>query len=180
MSDHETLFAARCRKEDGYQDIWEHLPKIREIAAKVRHVTEFGVRTGNSRIALLCGLIDGGGGRLIGYDIKPCGLGPDWPQHPTVEQIFIEANTGELREIEPTDLLFVDSDHRYEHVSRELRMAKHVRRFIVMHDTNKERDRQFGDGVVPARDDFLKENPEWQMVYHADNCNGLSILERMQ
>jgi len=105
------------------QDISEHLPTLRKYASKVNHVTELGVRTGNSTVALLLGKPK----IMVSYDIN------DISKHPTkakwdnnritysslknviidTDFTFIIGNSLEI-EIEQTDLLFIDTAHNYK------------------------------------------------------------------
>lgn len=158
-------------------DICEHMPTLRMYASHCSHVTEFGSRNGCSTSALLCGLLDRGDGVLRSYDIAQTGL--SWPlAHEGVKWEFIQANTFDLPAIEETDLLFVDSCHDYAHIKKELTHESKVRSWIIMHDTAKAWVPHGGEGPRRARDEFLSENPQWEMHYEAENCNGLSILVR--
>jgi hypothetical protein len=176
----ENLYADRLAPQaPEYCDIFLHLPVLRHYAAKCAHVTEFGVRTGNSRIALLCGLMDAGGGELVGYDINTDVFPRDWPELEGVRQTLHKADTAKLESIEPTDLLFIDSCHQTEHIRAELTYAKSVRRWIIMHDTSADWSRLGGPGPITARDEFLSENhEEWALTYCTQKCEGLSVLSR--
>jgi hypothetical protein len=94
---------------------------------------------------------------------------------------FHEADSREV-EIEPTDLMFVDTLHVYEQLQEELAQhAGRVRRFIALHDTTT-----FGEhgelagsrGLWPAVVEFLAAQPEWRIAARYHNNNGLTILER--
>ena len=84
-----------------HSDISEHLGMLRLLSRTCSHITEFGVRSGNSTVAFLAGLPSGG--RLISYDCQPPPFtGPSaWTFH--------QARTDELTDIEETDLLFLDT-----------------------------------------------------------------------
>lgn len=167
------LFAERCKRPERYPDIWEHLPVLAEYAGGCGHITEFGVRTGNSTIAFLHGM-SRNGGKLISYDIAD----PEFSAPPTgnVSWVFNKRNTADYSLlIEETEILFVDSCHDYAHAAKELRHSEKVRKFIIMHDTSP----NWGNGLGPLRAmvDFVSKNP-WRVRQHFDHCNGLTILER--
>jgi hypothetical protein len=62
-------------------------------------------------------------------------------------------------EIEPTDMLFIDTFHVYEQLRRELALhAGKARRFIVLHDTTtfgEKGEREGSRGLWPAVAEFL-------------------------
>jgi cephalosporin hydroxylase len=85
-------------------------------------------------------------------------------------------------EIEPTDLLFVDSLHIYEQVQKELELhADKAKKYIVFHDTTSfEHNGEFGGrGIWPAIQEFMDSHPEWQMKHRYTNNNGLTVLQRV-
>jgi hypothetical protein len=174
-------FAARCKPGS---DISEHLPKIAELAAECSHVTEFGVRSGLSTTAILYGLSLRGSGTLKSYDIAPhCAPIPTLPAG--VAWQFEQADTAKLGEIEPTDMLLLDSWHTAEHVAAELRHHENVSRYLVFHDTTTFAGAGQGDGgamgICPAIFNFLTDAAcyrEWLVYYHNQNNNGLLVLKR--
>lgn len=153
--------------------------RLRELAASVDHVTEFGTRYGNSSAAFLRGLYDRpGGGTLVSYDINmtlapevqlPLGLIWEKRQCSTIE---------EGMSIAETDLLFLDSCHDYGHVIQELnRHADKARRFIAMHDVAPNWSGA-GHGPFRALGEFLDKGAPWRVLEFHQNCNGLAILQR--
>lgn len=169
------LYQERCQRPERDADIWEHLPTLRLYAEQVRHVTEFGTRSGNSTTGLLMGLARSGGYLLHSYDIDQTTFTA--PAIPGVEWRFTRHDIRKLQAIEPTELLFLDDCHDHEHVLWELRtFAKWAEKYIIMHDTSTEWIG--GDKVRKARDIFLSETKDWFLANHWNNCNGLSVLER--
>lgn len=174
-------FARRC--EEG-SDISAHLPLLSELAKTCAHVTEFGVRRGNSTVALLHGLCRRGSGTLKSYDIDPhCVEGlPALP--PGVGWQFELADTAKLCDIETTDMLFVDTWHTAEHVRAELTQAKNVNWYIALHDTTTfagpRQGDGGGDGICVAIFDFLasKEGRNWTVHHHNAANNGMLVLRR--
>lgn len=169
----EQQFHARV---NGQSDISQHLCTLRLLARTCSHITEFGVRTGNSTVAFLAGLPPGG--ILCSYDLNP-------PQFPLPDDAshrwnFTRANTAQLENILPTDLLFIDTLHTHDQVVAELKHGNQARKWLVFHDTVL-----FGThgengqpGITRAIDDFCARNPHWRTFAACTHNNGLLVLER--
>lgn len=160
-------------------DIQAHLPVLHKFASSVRHVTEFGVRTGNSTTAFL----HAGPDRLIGYDVfrqPEVALLEAAARHEGLTFRFMLQDIRRLADIEPTDLLLLDSLHTREQVAFELRFARRVSRYIMLHDTETfgERGEDGGAGIWPAVAEFLRASPDWELLQHDARDNGLTILRR--
>lgn len=159
-------------------NINEHLPLLRQLAMGSYHVVEFGTAGGRSLTAILLGEPV----LLETYDIV---------KNPAIDDLLAlntkrlgECYEGQHRaiiastlEIEPVscDLLFIDDEHTYDQVSKELaRHAKGVRKTICFHDTVSYPE------VNVAIDDFLKteEGLNWTGVFHALENNGFRIIAR--
>ena len=170
---------------DVPHDINEHMPIIRCYAERCEHVTEFGV--GRSSWALLHSRPK----VMRSYDIfdRPAlysqTRSTDLVPFGTAAGVDIRVEHGNSLQIdiEPTDLLFIDTLHTYSQLKQELeRHSVKVKRCIVMHDTET-----FGfvgedgsqPGLVAAVDDFLSSHHEWSMRDRLKNNNGLTILERV-
>ena len=162
-------------------DIVEHVPTLSALAKGLDHVTEFGVRWGVSTIALLHGRPK----RMVSYDID---------RHPTVTEIENAAREAGIDftfklessltcDIEPTDLLFVDTLHTYAQLLAELnRHGEKVRKHIVLHDTATFGlyGEDGGDGLLRAVDEYFSPRPEWKMAANFLNNNGLRVYTRQK
>ncbi len=53
-------------------------------------------------------------------------------------------------------------------------------RYIALHDTQifGEHGEDGGPGLLPALRRFLKERPEWSVVYHSEANHGLTVIGR--
>lgn len=159
-------------------DINEHLPLFNILAKSCKHITEFGVRWGTSATAWLNNDVV-----LRAYDIQafPEALELfDIAKQNGRDAELIIADTGSLEDIEETDLLFIDSLHTADHILKELKMAKRVRKYIVFHDTVLfgEVGQDGSPGVLHAIRQFLNNNSEWTVMETRNNCNGIIILTK--
>lgn len=176
-------------------DINEHLDTLIEYTKQCNHVTEFGVRDVVSTWALILHPK-----RIISYDIK---------YHVNIEELknltklynidytFNEADVLKIQ-IEPTEMLFIDTLHRYNQLIMELSIhSKNVNRYIVMHDTANFsfKDENMYDsaseivklqqpekqGLKRAYLDFLRSDvgKDWDVDMEYTNNNGLTILKRI-
>ena len=99
-------------------------------------------------------------------------------------------------EIEPTDLLFIDTLHTYTQLSQELKLhASKVKKYIILHDTttygfkpepsdwqteNIMENYVYNDkGLWPAVTEFLDSNRSWIVLEKRENNNGLTVLKRI-
>jgi len=88
---------------------------------------------------------------------------------------FTQVNViADLFEIEPTDLLFIDTDHTYDQCSKELKKhSNKVKKFIILHDTLI-----FGAELNKAIEEFLDKNRDWMIRETCLNNNGLTVLAK--
>lgn len=164
-------------KYNSSSEIHEHLPVLEEYASKCNIVTEFGVRNANSTVAFLSGAKE----RVVSYDIAESDDANELlTMHLPVPWQFVIADTKVCPTIDPTDFLFIDTDHTYEQVKQELsNHASKVSKFIGFHDTEKYGVKSYcGIGINLAIYEFVNQsNKLWDISYYSDKCNGLLILE---
>lgn len=198
MENLEKIFNDLCNRNS---DINEHLPVLRKYAEQCDHVTEMGVRWVVSTYAFLAGRPK----KMISYDIDHVSRWGvnlneliDIAHSVNVDFSFNVADSI-LVDIEPTDLLFIDTWHAFMQLKIELyKHASNVKKYIILHDTalnahaHVDSDTHYvelpeiepGDhqkeGLLPAIDDFLKSHPEWKIKEVYENNNGLTILERIK
>ena len=166
----------------GKTDISEHMWLLRSMGALYPHITEMGVRYGNSTIGFLVGRPK----VLRSYDIT---RQIDVQRFKCLASLtdfeFIEGDSLKV-EIENTDVLFLDTLHQAPQVAGELtRHSKKVRRFILLHDT--ETFGQVGDnggpGIMFAVSAFLEgygdsDGRDWRLHDHFKYNNGMTVLSR--
>jgi glycosyltransferase involved in cell wall biosynthesis len=173
----DRLYERYCETKS---DINEHLPTLMELTKECNHATELGVRYAVSTWAFLKGLKGRKGTKCVSVDIvKPEEFGVSTELLKKVasqegtEWEFILGDSLEI-EIEPTDLLFLDTIHTYKQVLAELkRHAPKTKKYIAIHDTETSKEE-----LQPAINEFLGENPEWEMYKFHPKNNGLSVLRR--
>lgn len=196
-TDIETIYNYLCNKQS---DIHEHLPTLRKYASKVKNITEMGTRFGVSTYAFLIGKPK----KLISYDINYKFFMPyendiiKYAEKCNTEFEFREADVLEA-DIENTELLFIDTLHTYNQLSKELRKHESkVDKWIILHDTitfgyideryydngtvsNQITDMKIKEtGLMNALIHFLIENNNWKIKEHFTNNNGLTVLERIR
>jgi hypothetical protein len=188
------------------RDIWEHLPYLENITRECTSVLECGVRSVISTWAFLHGLVNNNSKikRLTSCDIEYSNNVNDVNalcKKYDVKFSFIIGNDLHIPMI-PYDLIFIDTWHIYGHLRRELSyLSPYAKKYIILHDTEvdkiqgesirmgqnlEEASKQSGYtidevscGLQKAVDEFLVAHPEWKIKEHFINCNGLTVLERL-
>lgn len=161
-------------------DMLGYIVAIYGYAAKSKRIVEFGVDDCTSTWILLTGKPEW----LKSYDIVRK------PEVNEVEAVskgeglnfeFINKSSLEV-EIPECDLLFIDSFHSYDQLTRELQLhAFKVSKWIILHDTTvfgSIDQTNTGRGLWPAVEEFLAANKEWSIKERYTHCYGLTILER--
>jgi hypothetical protein len=109
---------------------------------------------------------------------------------------FISADSGTV-DIEEYDLLFIDTEHTYQHLMKELnKHSSKIKKYIAIHDTsgryelwedwpyNHERRGELKNspekyGMWRAVEDFLQENSDWALHVRHTEKYGMTILKRV-
>jgi hypothetical protein len=160
-------------------DINEHCPMLYRYAIQCKHITEMGFGSGNSTVAFLDAQPD----RLISYDINPVMPLVDAIGAISGRTVFSFHHADVLKvDIEPTDLLFIDTRHTFEQLRQELALHSHkVKKWIILHDTVTfgliGEDSKLGllTGVI----EFLTRGT-FVIKEQFSNNNGLMVLERVK
>ena len=175
-------------------DINEHLETLYNLGKECSHITEMGVRWVSSTWPL----VYSNPKKIISYDIvtnpniiEVINLCDEY----SVDYSFQEKDVLQL-EIEPTELLFIDTLHTYNQLIKELEIhSNKVSKYIVLHDTEffgrvdevvYEHASNFvknnpitKQGLMTAVEDFLstKLGQSWEIYKIYENNNGLTILK---
>lgn len=168
------------RLKETPSDINEHLDTLCALASECTHITEMGVRYVVSTFAFAEGMREG---TLVSIDmVHPHSFTAQYTgglekvtKLCADKGINFSFTLGDTRtiNIEPTDLLFIDTDHVYAQLSAELtRHGDKARKYIVCHDTTACPE------LVQAINEFMEANPRWQIHKVYENNNGLTVLKR--
>lgn len=171
---------------NGGSDVSLHLPPLMYYANKCDHVTSVGIRNGYTDCALMYGLGNEPGKKMVSYDYAHSDFITDMQsvcQREGYNWNFIrfDVNNDDWQ-IEETDFLFLDGPHYYNSVIRQLRQLPKVKRYVGTHDwvscghldheTNSE-------GLQRAFTDLIAKG-DWTPVFSTFVNNGLIILERSE
>ena len=186
-------------------DINQHLPHLYRLAKDCESAVEIGVRGVVSTWAVLYGLSENetGNRTYIGIDLclPPADSFLAIQESSVASGIDFEfwiINDMEIEELEPTDLLFIDSLHTYCHLTYELeKFSPFVNKYIALHDTSApwgELDDSCyrGDyseypphinrtkrGLWLSVEDFLDSHSDWVLLERHYNNHGFTILKRV-
>jgi hypothetical protein len=152
-------------------DICEHFPLMLKYGRQSEHITEMGVRS----VVSTWGWVGSKPKKLVCYDIYPCPVENviDTCVDLEIDFNFHVADTREI-EIEETDLLFIDTDHTYDQIKKELELhGNKAKKFIVFHDTAWAHD------MNQAIKEFMEANPHWVDEEEVMNNNGFKIIKRI-
>lgn len=185
--DLETKYKHACNKVSA---INEHLPILYTYAKECSHITEMGVAGIISSYAFLYAKPQ----KVVSYDlIKESSIDEiiNLASSEGVVWEFIQKDVLSV-DIEPTDLLFIDTYHIYDQLKKELQAhANKAKKYIILHDTTtfgikgeprqgwylKHADQR---GLWPAVEEFLQQNNEWRIDIKLENNNGLTVLKRIE
>lgn len=167
-------------------DFHEHVPTLKELAAKCEHVTELSAWQKPADVALAAGLGEKGRFTSVCRQSKPQWKSLGKYLGERFKGIKAEAAAVELEE---TDLLFIDTEHDAEILHALLeKHAPKVRKYLVVHCTVT--FGQTGDqadasgnakpGVMKGLVDFVAKHMEWGVIRHDANNHGLMVLSRLE
>lgn len=185
----------RLLRHRAAKEIQTHMPLLRQLASECDHITEFGVKKGNSTTAFLAAQPK----CLTSIDIANCPVIDElWPMRGATYFLFSREDS-RFAKIEETDFLFIDSTHTGEHLRTELHNhSRKVNRFLGFHDTevageigfyysNPEKKgvsifdrggKKPGEGILPVIREFVDVNPDWDLLIDDRRSHGVIILER--
>jgi hypothetical protein len=188
----------------------EHLETLflESLTLQPRLIVELGVARGEStrvfaQVAQLCGAT------LVGVDINDCSRALDWEEWNFIQKDDLEfAWEFEAwcreKQIDPViDVLFIDTNHYFDHTLQEIRayfpfLAAHAK--VFFHDTNinnfyfrKDGNIDLGwdneRGVIRALEEYFNkkfhEKEEFIdfvtpfLIRHVPYCCGLTVLEKL-
>lgn len=176
-------------------DINEHILTLKKYAEDCDSITELGVRWVVSTFAFIFAHPK----KITSIDLfHPSHWGEEansrikfvenYSIKNKIDFSFIAGNSCDI-EIEDTDLLFIDTLHRYGQLKIELeKHSKKCKKYIILHDTTLfafiDEGIDYIDtkldtskiGLWAAVEEFLQENKDWYIVEKKSNNNGLTVL----
>lgn len=187
-------------------DIYEHLETLHLYASKCESIFETGVRGVVSSWAFVKGLLDNKSSSkiLLLNDIEKCDTFEveNYALNVHIKIDTIWKNNLEIDLNRKYDLIFIDTWHVYGQLKRELdKFSQYSNKYIIMHDTTL--DGEIGEslrynmdtkkqsqhssfpvdeiekGLWPAIVEFLENNNDWELEKRYENCNGLTILKKL-
>jgi hypothetical protein len=190
----EKILEKYLQHKKTVSDINQHLETLYILGKECSHITEMGVRGVSSTWPLVYSRPD----KMISYDIKKnsnidevINLCDEY----SINYSFQEKDVLEI-EIETTELLFIDTLHTYNQLSKELEIhSKKVSKYIVLHDTTHfgrideviyshasdtiKKSQTTKQGLMTAIEDFLltELGQSWEIFRVYTNNNGLTILK---
>lgn len=196
----QQMYEAYCQKPS---DINEHIPVLRQLANECTSVAEIGVRSIVSTWGILQGLSENSfpQKKYLGIDlqtppINQLQLVKKLAKENGIDFVFWTVNDMQI-ELEPVEMLFIDSLHTYCHLTYELEtFSPKVQKYLCIHDTSdpwahrddKSYHGKYSEypswydrskrGLWPAVCDFLERHPEWSLVERRTNNHGFTILKR--
>mgnify|MGYP001421453041 FL=1 len=196
-------FNELCKRKS---DINEHLPTLHKYASECESIIELGVRGVFSTYAFIYGLLSNNSSnkKILLNDIKPCNINEvlRLTSNLKIDIKYEWINDLDLEIKENYDLTFIDTWHVYGQLKRELeKFSKVTNKYIIMHDTtiddykgetirvkwNAEKQSaetgipidEINKGLVPAIEEFLENNKNWELKERFTNNNGLTILKKI-
>lgn len=173
-------------------DINEHLPTLFEYAKNKDIVVELGVRDCNSTSAFLAAKPK----KLYSIDITPPA---EWgftyfdelsaEANKQIDYIFLNTDSTLVKLNETSiDVLFIDTLHTYDQVTKELNnFKKYNINYILFHDTVLYGIDGYGNngpeknnGIKRAINEFIETNTYWKIKEEYYNNNGLLVIENIE
>lgn len=136
--------------------------------------TEFGINQG----ATLAAAMLANPATIRAYDIKfgwytqAASLFQQYAIEHSIDYIATECDTLDCI-IDPVDVLYIDTQHTYDHLKRELAIhGSKANRFIIFHDTFAQPRLKF------AIMEYVGANKEWTVVTECNDSVGFMTIER--
>ena len=152
----EKILEKYNQHKSTYSDINEHLETLYNLGKECSHITEMGVRWVSSTWPL----VYSNPKKMISYDIL---------KNPNISEVINLCNEYSINysfeekdvlqlDIEPTELLFIDTLHTYNQLIKELEIhSNKVSKYIVLHDT--EHFGRLDEVVYQHASNVIKEAP---------------------
>lgn len=170
------------------RDLDQHADKIRELASQVSRIVAV-VKRREWDVFLLAGRPD----HLHVYqtEVDPLSnLVADVvqrtevnPRAPRRVKTYSRTPSHQIAEMEHSDLLVIDAVHHGDVLYQQLiDFAPRVSRWILLRGTalaGETSEDRTGPGLLPALRRYMREHPEWSVVYHTATQYGLTLISKL-
>lgn len=179
MSNSQLIYEKFLFDFDANSDIRPHLALLNNYADGCSTIVELGFRGGVSTSALMAGNPEKL--TIIDWDKPPFeidrerleSIKADGESQGTV--VEFESRDSLEKKIPECELLFLDTFHTYEHLFLELILhSDSVTKFLAIHDTHE----PACPGMMCAVEDFLLDNPHWEINIGSNRRPGMVVLCR--
>jgi hypothetical protein len=162
------------------RDFNQHMPKLRELAENCGIVADISIRQ-ESFIALAASKAK----VVYSYSNEHNPLTDHVAQLRKMTRLPVIPQN--IETIPQVELLFLNTTHSSDQVYRELnRFADKVSHYIVLHNTTIYGETGEGHtqqtvvlGILHALRRYMREHPEWTVIYHSPNQYGLTVISRL-
>lgn len=170
----------------------EHLNTLYMLTIEfnLQNILELGTQFGNSTIALLYAAKEIHG-KVTTVDIDPCKYARKRIKELDLDGFcnFIQYDDTQIEWSDPIDHLFIDSNHSYSHITRQLvKYEPYLRKggIITLHDIVMHEFDSKGNpigktsnknSVMNAIEDYIVKRNDLKF-YKYFNCNGLGIIRK--
>ena len=204
MENIETKLLRLC---NTYSDINEHLPTLYKYATDCESILELGVRGCVSSWAFTLGLLRNNNSTAVKSlflnDLTECNISELLynTQDLDIKLKYKWINDLDLVVDKNVDMTFIDTWHVYAQLKRELdKFSQVTNKYIIMHDTTVDEIHgetirlgwdanqqslesgfpveEINCGLWKAIEEFLQNNPDWELLERYTNNNGLTILKK--
>jgi len=110
--------------------------------------------------------------KKLGWYLEAEQLFNDYAEEHNIDYEVFESDTLDCT-IDPTDVLYIDTWHKYDHLTKELhRHADKAQKYIIFHDTHTMK------GLKQAVTEFVDKNEEWSLVADCKINVGFMTIKR--
>lgn len=174
------------KQQDSWanSDILVHLPVLRYYASRCNSVVEFGVRGGQSTVALAAGLVSQAMMRsLHSFDVARTPFVDKF--EPVAKDRLLwrfqeldTVNESTAKTVPWADMFFFDTLHTDKQIRAELRLHGHkARKYMAFHDTETcgaldlSGPNPAAKGILAGIQEYAIEH-RWFELYRSNDCNG--------
>lgn len=112
--------------------------------------------------------------KTVAYEAYLGPLAREYCDKNSIDLVVIKSDSLKLAKIPNVDVLLIDSNHKFEHLLKELIMySPFVRRHILIHDTSHKEE------LFKALKIFCFDNKIWSIEDRSERSVGFTLLKRI-